>query len=79
MYLFSPSLYTTKAIRDVLFGSYSMVFTTAGIFSLSRLKSIIRYPSGARNPTPCGVGASERGASVPVAAFKVFTAMLVVE
>ena len=33
----------TSAMREVRFGSYSIVFTTAGMPSLSRLKSIIRY------------------------------------
>ena len=42
IYLFSPSLYSNKAIKAVLFGSYSIDFTIAGISNLSLLKSIIR-------------------------------------
>jgi len=41
IYLFSPSTYVKSAILAVLFGSYSMADTVAGIPSLSLLKSII--------------------------------------
>src|SRR5699024_11251657 len=43
IYLFSPSAYATSAIYAVLFGSYSIVCTLAGILSLSLLRSIILY------------------------------------
>src|SRR6185436_5183710 len=43
MYRFSPSAYTTSAIRALRLGSYSISVTRPGMPSLSRLKSIRRY------------------------------------
>src|SRR5690554_4280166 len=43
MYRFSPSAYANKAMYADRLGSYSIDFTVAGILSLSRLKSMIRY------------------------------------
>merc|ERR1712151_751642 len=43
IYLFSPSIKCTNAIRAFLFGSYSIELTIAGTLYLFRLKSIKRY------------------------------------
>src|SRR5918996_1549473 len=43
MYRFSPSAYTTSAIRAVRLGSYSISAIRPGIPNLFRLKSIFRY------------------------------------
>jgi len=43
IYLFSPSAYTHNAMFALLFGSYSIDLTVAGIPSLFLLKSMILY------------------------------------
>src|SRR5690606_8892296 len=43
IYLFSPSAYSNRAMKAVLFGSYSTVFTVASTSNLFLLKSMILY------------------------------------